>query len=230
LPYKITFVWQFIPLAFIASVYPAFSALFKTDKINLSKLFHKVVIYLLVISLPLAIGLSLMAESIFINIYGLDYLPSAYALQVLILCLPLLFINFPIGYLLNACNRQVQNTINIFIAMIISLICNIILIPHYSFIGAAYVSVVTTTLLFVLGFYYVLKIIRIDWPWLLKKLIKLILSVALMAAFILLIGNQINYLFVILFAAIIYLISIFAMHLITWSEIKYLYQSIIPNK
>ncbi|MFH1667990.1 MAG: flippase [Candidatus Komeilibacteria bacterium] len=230
LPYKITFVWQFIPLAFIASVYPAFSAFFKTDKVSLSKLFHKVVIYLLMISLPIAIGLSLMAKSIFINIYGLDYLPSAYALQVLILCLPLLFINFPVGYLLNACNRQVQNTINIFIAMIVSLICNVILIPLYSFIGAAYVSVVTTTLLFVLGFYYVLKIIQIDWAWFLKKMLKLILCVALMAAFILLIGNQVNYLFVILFAAIIYLISIFVFQLITWGEIKYLYQSIIPNK
>lgn len=230
LPYKITFVWQFIPLAFIASVYPAFSALFKTDKIALSKLFHKVILYLLTISAPIAIGLSLMSEQIFLHIYGLDYLPSAYALQILILCLPVLFINFPIGYLLNACNKQVQNTVNIFIAMIASLICNYILIPQYSFIAAAYVSVITTVLLSILGLYYVLKIIKIDWQWLGRNVFKLIFSTFIMAAFILLTLGTLHYLVIIAIAGIIYIVSIFMTKLITWGEINYLYRSLSKVK
>ncbi|PIR80598.1 flippase, partial [Candidatus Kuenenbacteria bacterium CG10_big_fil_rev_8_21_14_0_10_39_14] len=46
-----------------------------------------------------------------------------------------LFINFPVGYLLNACNKQLTNTINLGVTVLVSVVLNILLIPRFSYVG-----------------------------------------------------------------------------------------------
>jgi O-antigen/teichoic acid export membrane protein len=219
LPYKITFVWQFIPLALVASLYPAFTAYYQTDKDKLAKLFNKTFIYLLVIAVPLSLGLSLMSGSIFLHIYGTEYLPSAAALQVLVFTLPFLFLNFPIGYLLNACDKQVRNTINIGIAMLISLIGNLIIIPRFSFVGASYVSVFTTAVLFILGFIVATRVVKINWKNLGINILKLIVCSAGLIAAILLTANNIHYLISIVISGLVYIVLVLVTKLVSWAEV-----------
>ena len=220
LPYKITFVWQFIPLAAIATLYPAFTNYYQENKQKLAELWQKSSVYLFAIALPLSVGLYIFAKVIFLKIYGLEYMPSAYALQVMILTLPLLFLNFPLGYLLNATGRQTQNTINIFIAMIVSVIGNIILIPHFSFIGASLMSIISTMVLFVLGMRCAIHIIQIDWRNLIRDLAKIILATVGMVAIIMIIGSSLHYLVTILVAALSYAIFILVTGFIELPEIR----------
>jgi len=220
LPYKITFVWQFIPLAAVATLYPAFSNYYKESKEKLAALWQKSSVYLLALSLPLTVGLYIFAQVIFIKIYGIEFVPSSYALQVMIMTLPLLFLNFPLGYLLNASGKQKQNTINIFIAMIVSIIGNIILIPKFSFIGASFMSIISTMVLFVLGMSYAIKIIKIDYISLGKDLLKILFSIIGMIAIIMIIGSSLHYLLTILIAAITYIILIFSLQLIRIGDIR----------
>ncbi|MFW0837765.1 MAG: flippase [Candidatus Komeilibacteria bacterium] len=218
LPYKITFVWQFIPLALVASLYPAFAHYYKTDRMILNKIFNQTLIYLLLLSTPIAIGLSLLANPIMVSIYGVTYQPSASALSILIFTLPFVFINFPLGYLLNACDRQKINTRNIFIAMLISLAGNLLLIPRFSYIGASIMSIISTFILFLLGLYYANKIIQWQWSVLLPRLGKLLVALGGMAGVILLTMHSWHYLLTILAASFIYLGLIIITRLVTLSE------------
>ena len=229
LPYKITFVWQFIPLALVASLYPAFTTYYQTDKTKLANLFNKTFIYLLVVAVPLSLGLSLLAKPIFLNIYGIEYLPSAYALQILVFTLPFLFLNFPIGYLLNACDKQVRNTINIFIVMLISLAGNLIFIPKFSFVGASYVSVFTTLVLFVLGLSVARKLVQINWRSLGINLLKLIVCSAGLVGVIMVLGDQTHYLLTILSSGLIYIMLVLLTKLVSWEEITGLVKAFRSN-
>ena len=220
LPYKITFVWQFIPLAAIATLYPAFSNYYIENKEKLAILWQKSSIYLLAISLPLSIGIYIFSPVIFLQIYGIEFVPSSCALQLLIISLPLLFLNFPIGYLLNAAGMQNRNTLNIFIAMCISIIGNIILIPHYSYIGASMMSIISTMSLFVFGISQIRHIIKINYMSLIKDLARIIIAVIGMIAIILIIGPSLHYLLSMVIAGMVYIVLILVMKLISIGEIK----------
>jgi len=102
LPYKITFVFQFIPLALIAALYPAFSYWWQQNHEQLMNLFERSVTILLLIVCPIVISIYYYSTDIMLLIYGWPYYPAANILQLLILSLPFIFINFPVGYLLNA--------------------------------------------------------------------------------------------------------------------------------
>ncbi|MFW0862336.1 MAG: flippase [Candidatus Komeilibacteria bacterium] len=220
LPYKITFVWQFIPLAAIATLYPAFTSYYTESKEKLSALWQKASVYLLALSMPLTVGLYIFAPVIFLKIYGIEFVPSSFALQTLILTLPLLFLNFPLGYLLNATGKQTKNTINIFIAMCVSVIGNIILIPHYSYIAASMMSIISTMVLFVFGMSYAVKIIKLDYLSLFKDIAKITLSIIGMVAIILIIGSYLHYLLTILIAGITYVAIIFITRFVSIVDIK----------
>ena len=153
IPYKITFSLQFIPMAFVASLYPAFSSYFVSNKELLKKTFEKSMVYLGIISVPVCLGVIALAKPLMLKVYTIEYAPSILPLQILIISLVFLFLNFPLGSLLNACNRQTRNTVHIGIVMVINIVLNVILIPKYSYIGAAIASSISTFLMFVLQLY-----------------------------------------------------------------------------
>ncbi|MBL7022230.1 flippase [Patescibacteria group bacterium] len=220
LPYKITFVWQFIPLAAIATLYPAFTNYFTESREKLSILWQRSSVLLLALALPLTVGLYIFAQVIFFNIYGIEFMPSSYALQVMILTLPLLFLNFPLGYLLNASGMQSRNTINIFIAMVVSIIGNIILMPMYSFIAASFMSIISTMVLFVLGMSCAVRIVKIDFRGLIRDLFKILFALVGMIAIILIIGSSLHYLLTILIAATTYILLVFIVKLVSVKDIR----------
>lgn len=150
--YKLTYAIQFFPIAASNSLYPAFSRFFIESEERLRKIFEQAIFFMLGISLPIAIGVNFMAQPIITNPHlWPSYLESVSALRVSILSLPFIFISFICGSLLNACNRQKINTINIGIALLINTIANLVLIPVYQHIGASVAALSGSVVLAVLG-------------------------------------------------------------------------------
>jgi O-antigen/teichoic acid export membrane protein len=104
--YKITFAFQFIPMAFVASLYPAFTSLWHHDKEKLPVTFINASTCLLIFSVPIVAIIAGAAHVIVPMVYRTEYSGSVMPLVILCSSLPLLFINFPIGSLLNAIGRQ----------------------------------------------------------------------------------------------------------------------------
>lgn len=127
--------------------------------------------------------LILLAKEIVLLLGGSKvWLDAAWPLQVLALGLPWLFLNFPVGYLLNSSNQQTRNTINIGITVVLNVALNLIFIEQYSYRSVAVISAGSSALLFLLGLIRVRQIIAVDWGVLIRTLLKTLLAGLIIAA------------------------------------------------
>ena len=210
IPYKITFSLQFIPLAFIASLYPVFASYFsRKDKISLKQIFEKSFVYLGIIAFPIAFGVLAIAQPLILKVYTAEFSASVLPLQILILSLPFLFLNFPLGSLLNACDRQTRNTIHIGVVMVINAILNIILIPRFSYIGAAAASTIATMIMFSLQLCVAKQIISINYRYLILKFLAIIAASVMMYLGIIHLLPYTNFIYLIPIGGLFYLIILF---------------------
>ena len=105
---------------------------------------------LLQLAFPLAAGIALLSEPIVALIAGRDYLPeSAIALSILICYLPLSYANGLTQYVLIAAGRQRLLTGAFVAALVFNFVANLILIPRFGYVGAAWVTVASEVVLLV---------------------------------------------------------------------------------
>jgi O-antigen/teichoic acid export membrane protein len=105
---------------------------------------------LLQLALPLAAAIALLAEPIVAVVGGRDYLPdSAIALGILICYLPMSYANGLTQYLLIAAGRQRLLTGAFLIACVFNVAANLVLIPRFGYVGAAWVTVASELVLLV---------------------------------------------------------------------------------
>ena len=105
---------------------------------------------LLQLAFPLAVGVALLSEPIVALVGGKQYLPdSAIALAILICYLPLSYINGLTQYVLIAAGKQRLMTGAFAAALVFNVVANVILIPRFSYIGAAWVTVASEVVLLV---------------------------------------------------------------------------------
>lgn len=190
--HKFTYALEFIPSAFAASIFPAMSAFYISSKENLAKTFERAMSYLIILALPISVGIIMLADKIIISLSGPAYATSVTPLRILITGLIVIFLNFPVGAFLNACNRQLTNTINMAIAVTINVILNIVLIKNFTIVGAASAALISGFILFFLGLFWVGKIIQYNKRALLVTFAKSLISSLAMAAGLLLLRRFAN--------------------------------------
>ncbi len=219
--YKLTFALQFIPMALIAPLYPHLSKI-NQDGERSSNLFAKSFLYLLVLSLPIVAVVSIFAKDIILLFYSPEYFASIIILQLLIISLPFLFLNFPIGSLLNATDRQRVQTKNMGLALGLNIILNIILIPLYEARGAALASSISTLFLFVIGLVSIARIGSINLKLLTKPLIRLVVSVLVMTLVMrfMLVYIDVHWLIVIGISSVLYAFLLLWTKIVSISDIR----------
>lgn len=223
--YKITFALQFIPLALVAAIYPAFANYFKNDYKKLGETFAKAFLYLGAISLPIALGIMALAPEIIAKIYTVSFQASIMPLQILIASIPFLFINFSLSSFLNATDQQRINTKNLGLVMLVNIILNLILIPKVGALGAAFASSASTLLLFLLNFGAVLR--KISWQSLpILQIIKILLISILMYFVVIFIKNYIHWILAILVGGLFYIVALFAVKILKKEDILFIKKSI----
>ncbi|MFZ2310466.1 MAG: flippase [Patescibacteria group bacterium] len=147
--FKIIFALQFLPSAFTASLYPAMSSYWLHNREQLALSFKRAMNYLIIISMPIIGGVIALDDKI-VGLFKAG--PEAiWPLRISILALFFIFVNFPIGSLLNACDRQRKNLLFMAIITVISILSNAFLIPRYGATGASMTVLATTAIMFFLG-------------------------------------------------------------------------------
>lgn len=227
--FKIIFALQFLPMAFTASLYPAMSYYWKENGEQLKTTFRRAVDYLLLISIPISLGIFLLSEKILV-IFKSEYVEANWPLKISIISLVFIFLNFPVGSLLNACDKQSRNTKNMLITLFFSLALNLILIPHFKALGASIVVLASNFLMFVLGIIEVKKIINYKLRDNFSIFLKIIFSSILMGAFILIFINYLNIFLLCLVSALIYFLLLFLSGGFKKDEIAYLVNSFKLSK
>jgi O-antigen/teichoic acid export membrane protein len=222
--FKIVFALQFLPLAFTASLYPALSAYWQNNKRQLGVTFERSLNYLTIISLPIIAGIFLLADKIillFKDGYGSSVLP----LKIAIFSLFFIFLNFPIGSLLNACDRQKVNTFNMIKTAVLSVALNLILIPHYQAAGAAMAVLISNAFMFVLGVRAVKGIMPYDWRKNLSLLIKTMLASLVMAGFIVLTRATWSFFLVAVLSAVLYFLFLYIFKGYSREDVRSIFKS-----
>jgi O-antigen/teichoic acid export membrane protein len=117
---------------------------------DLSTAYRLALRVLLQLALPLAAGIALLSGPIIQVVGGREYLPdSAVALTILICYLPLSYVNGLTQYVLIAAGKQRMLTGAFAAALIFNLAANLVLIPRFSYVGAAWVTVASELVLLV---------------------------------------------------------------------------------
>jgi len=181
--YKLTEAILFIPNLLLFVIIPSISYLFKHDTSALKMLFQRAVKYILHISIPMTIGTVLLADRFISFIYTDKFVASAGVLQLLMIAIFFSFMNTLFANLLTATDRQTY-TLKISMALaLLNIVLNFILIPKYSFNGAAIATLITQALNFLMVNHYTSRfMIRIDY---LKIAWKPLVASLMMAVFLL---------------------------------------------
>jgi len=223
--YKITFALQFIPLAFVAALYPAFSSYFKDNYEQLQKVFAKAFNYLAFIALPLSFGIIALAEEIVAKLYTQEFSFSVLPLQVLIASIPFLFINFSLSSFLNSTNRQKINTRNLGMVMFLNVILNLVFIPRIGIWGASLASSLSTLLLFILNLTAVLQVVKLRAK-LFKPLVGSLFSALVMFFAVIYFKGFIHWTLTIVVGMIVYILLMFLTKTLKKADILFIKKSL----
>ncbi len=148
--YKLIFVLLSIYNVYMASLFPVMAKFFTHSAQSLKLTYHRSVKFMLILSLPIAVGTTIMAQDIILLIYGTEYLPSVMALQILIWCIVFMFVNGLSSNLLGSADNQLTVTKVTAIGAGANIAINLVVIPIFSFIGASVATVLTEFILLVL--------------------------------------------------------------------------------
>lgn len=181
---KVILALQFIPMALSAALFPKLSEQSTSAKatVDMRETFTLGWRYLIIIGLPMAAAVIVFAPQVIRVVWGEAFVPAALPLQILMGSLVFLFLTFPNGALLNAVGKQLKNTSFMGIVVIVNVVLNAFLIPQYTMTGAAVASLISTGLLFVLGFVASYKVIHFSMRQLLYTLFVLLVSAWVMIA------------------------------------------------
>ena len=222
--FKIINAIQFLPPAFVASLYPAMSAYWLDNRQQLAVTFERAMNYLIIISLPISCGVIMLADKI-ILIFKSGYAEAILPLQLSIAALLFIFTAYPVGSLLNACDKQKINTIIMGLTVLVSVILNLILIPRFQAAGAGLAVLLSSIFMLILGLIQVPKIIEYRAKKILAVLGKSILASALMIILIIYLKNHLNIIIIVPLAGALYFAVLFFLKGFSRADLTSLYQS-----
>ena len=172
--YNIINVFTTFFVVYQSVVFPVMSKFFKESQDLIKVSYELSVKYLLLIIIPLSVGVFYYARPLVDLIYRNQYSLASTPVQILIWTVLFLFINGTASVLLNAIDKEKTVTKIYIIAAAFNVCLNMVLIPAYSYDGAAIATVLSEILITFLTLYYIFKTdYKPDFN-LLKNIIKLI--------------------------------------------------------
>src|SRR3989338_1273769 len=109
------------------------------------------------IALTKTIGIFLLSERFILLFFGNEFYNSIIILKILAVALLFMFILRPFSRTLIVINKQKLNASIVFSIMILNIILNLILIPIFSYVGAAITILICEMVFFFSTYYYAAK-------------------------------------------------------------------------
>lgn len=139
----------FIPAVYITAAFPVFSRMFINDQSALQRMIAKSFDTLFLLSVPIGLGITIIANPLVVLIFGEAFANSGPVLAVLGLVLILTYQNMLIGHFLTSTDRQNSWTVVMVIATLATIVLDLLLVPwceatfHNGAIGGALAFVIT---------------------------------------------------------------------------------------
>ena len=132
-----------LPAILASAIFPAISrSVGQKNNQRISLLMEKGTVAVFMIAIPLVVGGTILAKSVFNLIYGQAYLPGATAFSLLLITTILIFPGMLIGNLILACDKQRKISWYLSLAAVANIAFNAVLIPKYGIAGSAFATIV----------------------------------------------------------------------------------------
>lgn len=217
--YRLISVLLFIPIVFNTAIFPVMSKFYGTSSDYLKISFEKYFKYITIIAIPMGVGITILANKIISLVFGLAYVNSIIALQILVWSAVFVFMSGAFARLLEVSNKQLVLTKISAILVIINISLNVVLIPTFSYVGASIVTVITELLSFLLCVIVVSNIHYRLSKQELVSVIKIGAASVIMGIFIISL-EYVNLILLIVLAVIVYLITLYIFKVFDDNDIK----------
>ncbi|MFH1858618.1 MAG: flippase [Candidatus Omnitrophota bacterium] len=219
-PYRLIEVFLFIPGAFSMAVYPVMSRYYRESKEKWHRLYQYSLKVMFVSGLPIALGTVLIAPQLIPLLFGGQFLKSIPALQILVWRSFLAFLTggvfasvIPSSYTVHYYNAFA------FVAALINISLNALLIPRYGYLGCCVAAVATELVVLASVFFIFVRILR-------QKASLRILGRPFLAGMVMFAAGWAVRSFplygILLVTAAVYTISVFALKVFTQDELEFL--------
>jgi O-antigen/teichoic acid export membrane protein len=174
--------------AFSMAMVPSLSRTYVREAAQVERWYYRSVKFILLVSLPLAVGGMLSAFPMVRFLYTPDYKPSALALQILIWDVPLLMFTAFCGNMTTVISAEHTAARIYGLSAVANVALNLYAIPKFGMVGASLVTLLTD-LVAALQFYVLLRH-RLHMPNMTSTLLRLGLASAALGAVLWLAGDR----------------------------------------
>jgi O-antigen/teichoic acid export membrane protein len=197
-----------IPSMLVQAILPRLSASLEKNQTGPAETILRAMVKLLfIISLPIALGGILMSRELITFFYGAHYLSTNTAFRLFMLTIFFNYINTLFSYYLFVERRQKELNAIYLASICINIILNILLIPKYSFSGAASATLsaeISFVLLYIVRHPSFILFFNIKWIW------RAMLAASMMSAFVYWARGHLHVLLVVLCGGTIYTLLLIA--------------------
>jgi len=153
--WKIIIFLGVVPYSFGRAIYPVFSRLYSSGRKVLKRAYFESLRFLLILSLPLTLGLYVIAGDIIHLIYAAEYQQTIHVFRTIVWMLPFLFMNGSLKMVLWSSERTLESSRTLIVASAVLIISGILFIPSYGVYGAAVAIVIAEITHFLLNYHLV---------------------------------------------------------------------------
>lgn len=177
--YKLVDIFKLGLSAYIMALQPVVFRSFSLEAERFKRICVESIKYLTIIVLPVIVLSIIFSDRIVLLVYKEKFLPASSALHIMIWILLFYSVNQILAHALIGGNNPGKNLEANVIGLACNILLNVILIPHYSFMGAAFAMTFSVFLVALLQYYYVTR--KLFSFNILKNLKKPLLSAVIMS-------------------------------------------------
>lgn len=224
--YNLVFSAVLLSNVFNTALYPSLTRQTADSPHKIPDICQRVFRYLMLLSLPIALGSWALADQLIPFLYTVDYLPAVPAFQIVIWVVPLMFASEFLGYIVIITDHERLAARAVIISTGINITLNLLLVPRFGFLAAAVMTVVTEMVLVGQYMWLLRKLTRqFDWR---QVLLRPVLATLLMGALALLLRSYVSLLPNIAISAAAYLIFLVILGIIGRSELRFIRSLLAP--
>lgn len=129
------------------ALYPSLTRQVANGAYHLPRIYERALRYLLLVSLPMAVGASMLAHQIVPTLFKRDYAPAIPALQIVMWVVPLMYVSEFLGYVVVVNGKEKKAMRAVLVSTALNVVFNLILVPQIGFLAAAVMTVLTEVVL-----------------------------------------------------------------------------------
>jgi O-antigen/teichoic acid export membrane protein len=142
-PYNLIIMMLLLAQSLAISMYPTLVREYDSGRNSIQGTVQRALRYLLLLSLPIAVGGMLLADRIIVLLYGQDFTPAIPVMQILVWALPFMFLGEILGRTIATMHLEKRMVRVAIIRALIGTGLNVALIPRFGVISAAATVIVT---------------------------------------------------------------------------------------